>query len=350
MKLPAFIRFFCVRVALFFLPIAVLFSFPLWTLWMSNELMPVDEIVKKQQYSNEPVLVGLAYSNPEKYFKLRSFLTRQPKVVVFGNSHVMSIREDFFGDETFYNAAVGGSRLPDFKNFVDHIPEGAEPRVLIAGFDPFFAKPDFDWSKKEEERFDREAGLWNAVRILGVSWKKVYEDYFHKKISVHVLSQAGNKHGPLIGLEAIMDGNGFQKDGSYFNKKTVRPFSGVVQDYSRLKSGESFDAEGIRYLEDFLEVCSQRNIYVIGILPPVRRVVYEQLRSSGYRYWEELPQKLEPIFSKYGFSLYDFSDPSFYGGNDDEFYDDFHASEAAYRRVIERLTAHEKSLSKAFSV
>ena len=344
MKPPAFIRTFCFRMGLFFLPVAVLFAFPLWVLWAAGELTSVDRIVEKQQRSPEPVLVGLAYSNPEKYFKLRSFLTRRSDVVVLGNSHMMAFRGEFFKNKKFYNAAVGGSRLPDFKNFVDHIPAGMEPKVLIAGLDPFFAKPDFDWSKKGEERFEREAGALGAVRILGSAWKSVYRDYSHGKFDAQTLSRASHGPGTAIGLEALMRDSGFLKDGSHVDTKESSAFSGEVPDYSNLKRGESFDAQGLRYLKEFLEACRRRGIHVIGILPPTREAVYEQLCSTGYRYWEDLPQVLGPVFKKYGYSFYDFSRPSLYGGTNDEFYDDFHASETAFQRIAGKLTASEKGL------
>ena len=344
MRTPSFVRFFCLRMGFFFLPVAVLFIFPLWVLCAAGELTSVDRIVQKQQSSGEPVLVGLAYSNPEKYFKLRSFLTRRSDVVVFGNSHVMAFREEFFKGRNFYNAAVGGSRLPDFKHFVDHIPEGMQPEVLIAGLDPFFAKPDYEWSQQSEERFDRETGLLGALRVLGSAWQRVYRDYFQRKFSVQALLGARRASGPAVGLDAIVRGSGFLKDGSHVSPQKPAAFTGSVRDYSNLKNAASFDSEGLKHLEDFLETCRRRGIRVIGILPPARRAVYEQLHTSGYRYWEELPQVLGLVFKKYDYPFYDFSRPSLYGGTDDEFYDDFHPSETACRRIAEKLTAHDKTL------
>ncbi len=325
-----YLRFFVFRLGLFLLPAAALFAFPAWVLGSSGELLSVERIVELQQGSASPVTVGLAYSNPDKYFKLRSFLARRPAIAVFGNSHVMSMRADSFGGERFYNAAVGGSRLPDFRAFVEHIPAGAEPKTLMIGLDPIFAKPDYDWSRKGEEKFDPDAGPLTALRVLGSSWKKVYRDYFSGKFGV-----SGLRPRPpgAIGVEAAVHGSGYLKDGSHLDAKARTPFSGEVQDYSRLKDNESFDDEGMRYVEDFLQLCRERGIHVIGFLPPAREAVYRQLSSSGYRYWDELPRKLAPVFERYGFEFYDLSHPSLYGGNDDEFDDDFHASEEAFRRI-----------------
>ena len=340
-----FIRFFCLRLFIFSTPMIVVFAFPFVVLWQSGEILPVDQIIQKQQHSDRTVIVGLAYSNPEKYFKLHSLIERRSNVVVFGNSHVMPFREEFFKGISFYNAAVGGSRLPDFEKFVEHIPDGKEPKVLIAGLDAFFAQPNFEWSQKEEDRFDRKSGLLDSLRILGTSWKNIYRDYLQKKFFLRQLIGARQKSETMIGVEAIVHGTGFRKDGSHLKNKEPGIFLDNSEDYSRLKKAESFDIHGLSLLESFLDECHRRGIYVIGFLPPTRQAVYDRLHLSGYRYWEELPQKLEPLFKKYGFSLYDFSIPKFYGGDESEFYDDFHASDKAYRRVASQLFQRDKTLA-----
>ncbi len=340
-----FIKYFGFRMAIFFLPIALLMSFPAWVLWVSGEWTPMDKVVQAQQVLKVPLRVGLAYSNPAKYYKLKSLMARNAEIVAFGSSHLMAFRENFFTPRTFYNAAVGGSRLNDFEKFISHVPIDCQPKILIVGLDPFFAKPDFDWSQKEEDRFDRRAGPLDAIRILGTSWKSVYKDLFLGKFSASQLLAANDMDDKPIGLEAVVKGSGFLNDGAYFHNKPASAAEGEAPDRSNLKDGETYDEVGINMLDRFLQICHDRNLRVIGILPPVRERVYDQLNSSGYLYWKELPKKLEPFFKSRGFSIYDFSSPSFYGGNDAEFYDDFHAAEDAYRRVADKIIELEQ-LSK----
>lgn len=342
-----FFDFFVRRFALFFLPVAFLLLCPAWVLWVSGEWTSIDEVIRRQQIQKEPLMLGLAYSNPAKYYKLQSLIARNAELVMMGNSHVMAAREDFFKPRSFYNAAVGGSRLPDFERLISQVPQDRQPKVIIVGLDPFFAKPDFDWSQKEEDRFDRRAGSLDAIRILGTSWKNVYSDLLSKKFSLSQLtaSRKGKDEVAQIGLEAIVHGSGFLNDGAYYNPKAPGPATEDTPDYSHLKEGETYDERGLEMLEQFLDICYQRHIHVVGFLPPARERVYETLNASGYVYWKELPTKLEPMFSRRGFSVFDFSRPSSYGGDDSEFYDDFHASEAAYSRIADKLSKLE-ALSK----
>ena len=121
-----------------------------------------------------------------------------------------------------------------------------------------------------------------------------------------------------------MHANAFRNDGSYFWGKYVadpsnpeNPDHGfentldrIAKGNRRFEYGEHVSDDSVRELGRFLESCETRGIHVVAFLPPFAHVVYSELRSRPveYGYLRELPERLRPVFERFGFPLFDFGD------------------------------------------
>ena len=308
---------------------------------LSGELTPVARLIQEQQNGDRPVLLGLAYTNPDRYLKLQSVVERQPSLVVLGTSRSMQFRAAFFADPgEFYNAGGGVETIRDFSGFLSRIPEGLEPAIMIIGLDQYFFNDKFDM---QERPFDKpqQGAVWQS----GV--KGLAPDYMKGKFR---LSDIFARQGQVkkIGLNALMNNNGFLNDGSYYYGSIMEDptssldyqfqdtFKRIEAGNRRFQYGKEISKEALEELEKFLKLAKERNVYVIGFLPPYAHEVYERMMAmeDKYTYILKLEGSLGPIFDAHGFGLYDFSDLATLGATDKETIDGFHGSEKAYVRLL----------------
>ena len=339
---------FAVKLFIFLFPFLLLYGFPFYVLFVSGDLAPVEQVIREQKMSKALVLFGPAYSNFSPYFRLKSVLEREPDIVSLGTSRVMQFRSRFFrSGVSFYNAGGAVYRIEHFESFLEKIPSGKEPKLIFMGLDQYFFNPN--WNDETPGDFEKQlsANNYNALDILLDNWQQVYSDYFGKKYSLRSLS-AGRKNN-LIGLNALANGNGTRNDGSYRDAKYIRdPFNPKNSDYQfknvfdriakgdrRFEYSETISEGAIGTLERFLKKCKERGVHVVGFLPPYPHVVYEKMVSMPqYQYLSQIAPHLKPLFARYGFDFYDFSDISWIGASDTETLDGLHGSEKAYLRAF----------------
>ncbi|MBI4432086.1 MAG: hypothetical protein HY592_01190 [Candidatus Omnitrophica bacterium] len=353
---------FLVRLPLFLLPLAVLFLFPAVVLYRTHEIRPMERIVSEYQSSSEDVLVGLAYRNTGGHFKQLAALQVRPKILVLGNSHTMPIRKEFFTEPQFFNASAGNFRLPDAGDFLRRIPQGQEPEMVLLGLDAYFYMPRWPWENPlaRDLAGDGTSSRFEPVTTLFGNWTKVYADYFSGKYTLKTLFENGAEK---IGLKAVIENSGFRKDGSYdygqgVNRITAehlkdfesgKPYEDKEKiDYAYVVEAETFKQDGLMELEAFLKLCREKNIHVIGFTTPMRHVVMEKLDaiSRSRDYLHGLPIALSAAFQAQGYEFYDFSDLQSTGATDYEAFNDFHASEKAYARLLARIAQESPVLER----
>lgn len=355
-------RFF-IRGALVSLPLLLLLGFPTLILVLSGEVTPLADVARRQWTSPKLVLFGLAESGPEMSYKLIATLMRKPKYLAMGSSRAMAYRSRFFRDSAgFYNSggAVGGFR--HFRQFLENIPEGQQPKIAILCFEQRYFNENaghvmlHDYQERLHEQPDR-------VRILFDGFRDTYKKILvEKKYSMEDLFPVPLNHGysvgqmiaswrsmNKIGLMAIVNDNGYRNDGSYYYGKLIaNPDSIDLWDYrfhdtiSRVRRG----VRGFQYGEDvwkdaldeirvLLPYCRKRGIHVVAYLPPIAPTVLDRMKANGgYKYVPKIMPAAEPIFRENGVELYDFTDMRPYGSGDNEFIDGWHGSEKAYLRMF----------------
>ncbi len=332
------VKKFIKKALIFSFPYLIFFAFTFYLFIRSGEAVSIDSIIKRQK-SGEPILLGLAYTNPIFYYKLHSVLERTPRVLVLGSSRTMQIRSVFFSDvASFYNAGGGVSRLKDFRIFLEKIPRGQEPNLIIIGLDHNFFSARWDASVLDEDSFERYDTYDAAIRIMAMKWPTLYHDWFQNKFSIHTLKQYDETR--RIGLNALMNNNGFRNDGSRLDailmKSTSEEHLRSIIEWDGKFFSDGINPQALEELSLFLSEARERDITIIGFEPPFAPSLYQDLLRSqehlGYIF--KLEPELKPLFQKYGYSLYNFTDALFFGSSDQEMLDAIHGSEKTYLRLF----------------
>lgn len=347
---------FIARSFLFTLPLIIFFGGLTLSLYYSGELTPISKVIQAQKNSEKPVLLGLAYSNPDSYFKMESVLTRNPEIIALGPSRVMQFRSMFFKESgSFYNAGGVTERIEDYNYFLDKIPEGKEPKIIIVGFDHQYFNPNRN-NSEEILGFAAKPKFW-GVWQTGITG--LLKDYIKRKFSLSDIffrKQDVDK----IGLNAIINNDGFLNDGSYHYSKFIKnpqsnpdyqfkdTFERINNGVRRFQYSNEVSEKATVELEKFLQKAKERNIHIIGFLPPYAHAVYEKMMSMGdkYGYILKIKDSLDPAFKKYEFKFYDFSDINSIGSNDKETIDGFHGTEKAYLRLFLLMLEKDKTLKQ----
>jgi len=97
--------------------------------------------------------------------------------------------------------------------------------------------------------------------------------------------------------------------------------------------------KAVSSLNDLLFLCRKKNIYVIGFLSPYPASLYKEISNFNERHNElasQFSKTTGKIFADNGFELYDFSDISVLGldNNSTEFIDAIHGTDKLYLRMI----------------
>lgn len=334
-------------ISIFILPFVMLFGLPFAVLWRSGEFTPISGVVARQLQGH--VLYGGAYSDTgtDTVYKRKSIAAQKPDIVLLGTSRVFAIRKEFFKPGvTFFNASHGIVTLDDLDTFYDDLPPDYTPKAVILALDQNFFNAS--WSRPPyvttpEHRFKD---------FIYSGWRQFYSDYFAGKISLSKIFFT-NVPDSAIGIAAIMTGSGYRSDGSntfaeYIHNPHLHETTGavIVDQAKQVAIGHNFSylyGEVLRDptstpLKRFLDESRKRNVFVIGLLPPISQLLYDvyansdvpQVRNSVI----ELPKGLAVIFSSKNFSFLDGSDISRYGGSDNEMIDPWHASEKIYARLF----------------
>lgn len=351
--------------SLLFLPLVfMIFVFPTLIMICSGEMESYEKIIAKQRQKERVVMVGHAYNNQYTYFKLLSVIKRKPEIIALGSSRVMAFRSTFFNPGvSFYNAGSGVRLMTGFREFLKRVPLGQEPKFMIIGLDQSFFNanwPYVNYDQDFEELFQELSPLvlWKSMR------KNVFKDYFiNRKFSLkEVLSR--NDDYEKIGLHAITNHYGLLNDGSFHYGEIVEggnetAKTDIAYTLNKLETGavhfehgQTIAQSAITELEKFLLDCKQRNIYVIGILPPYPTKIYQKMKTmeKDFEYIFKIAEKVQPVFDEFEYDFYDFSDISAMGAADEEAYDGGHASEKAYVRAFIEMAENNDVLAQYVNI
>lgn len=349
-------RRFIIKFLIFLIPLLIIVSIPMSVLFGSKEHYQPIKVIKMQSSILKPVLFGQAYTDEMAYYKLNMVKEKNPQVVVLGTSRVMTFRSKFFKDEyRFVNAGGGITRINHFRIFLDNIPEENYPELLIIGLDQYFFNENWD-DLKDDDYKDNKIYVGNEQSPIGIflnseKWltifKKIVKDLISRKYSIKDIFDS-NDSIISIGLNAIINNNGFLNDGSYrYGEIISNPenaedykykdtYTRIEKGIRRFEYGDEVNKNALEELELFLKDCQEKGINVIGFLPPYAHEIFEKMRDmrEDYQYLFKLYNLINPIFEKYSYEFYDFSDIHSFGGTDNETIDGFHGSEKANLKLF----------------
>lgn len=328
---------------------------PSFILLKGKEVYSYKRIREKQINCNS--ILGFKYKdfNDEMNYKLHTYLTEDYEVIALGNSRVMSFREELFLKNKFYNLGGVIQNLEDYNKFLDLLDEKKYPKVLIVSMDHFFFNDNYSKSKEInlKKNYKENIKILDFKRI-----KKIYKDLFSKKKNEEI-KKLFKKKSNNIGISAILTGNGFRKDGSYYYKTIIEKKPSVEEKIEdsleriknknkRFEEGKEISQSSLEKVDEFLKKCREKNIEVIGFLPPYSDLVLNKMREEKekYVYIFSLEEILRKYFEKEGYQLYNFTSIEKNGGKREEIIDGFHGSEVFYLRIFLKMLENNKKLKK----
>lgn len=346
---------------LFCLPLILFFGLSFLALWTSGELASLDQMVKIQQ-SSPSSLVGLAYSDPLRYLKLQTVLTKKPEIIMLGSSHTAYFRSAFFSSPNiFYNASVGGAYPPDFRVLLNRLPRQEQPKIIFIGLDPAWFDTVCNWQDYDflDGQYTAEYNQANPFRAWQFGYIRLYQDYWAGRFSLGDLPKIFHT-SDHFGLNARINQSGYRRDGTpidtkqisrrvaetdeEFQKRTVTDYFSQYPERKQ-KCEEKF-SQTVSEIKKFLSQSRSREIHVIGYVTPYNNTVYQELRQKGEKYEHifRLAAVLKPVFDQFGFKVYDFSNLAKVNIPDQEMLDEVHTSEKASLRLFLIMRVREPKL------
>ncbi len=353
---------YVLKFIIFLSPLALLFALPLLVFTYGREFTPISDVINAQK-NNQPLLFGLAYNNVKERYQTLSTLARDPEIIVLGTSRVMEFRSTFFKPRVnFYNAGGAINFAQDYPKFIKEISDDQNLKVILMGIDPHLLNPNRDeyWKTWKEGNISPWARLHD---FFIARWKSIYLDYFMGKFSFYNLIQQHKLYSD-IGVGALINKTGFRNDGSYryladnelespeHQKKLQEQIGNVIDsitfDPNSFEYNTTVSTEGLQAIEEFLKLCHEKNIYVIGFLTPYANAIYKEILSLNNQYtatMNEIPNRLKPLFKKYNYSFYDLTDITLVGSSDQELVDEVHPSEKTSLKIMKYISERDKILS-----
>jgi hypothetical protein len=346
---------FALKLIAFILPFIALFAIPTYVLLMGGELTSVKHVAQVQ-LSSTPKLFGLAYSNPDKAYKLTATRLRQPTLLALGTSRVMQFRNEMFPGTRFYNAGGGISDIGHYSIFLHLLPKNYHPAVMIISLDPEFFNDRWDRTMTRATPQSYQAP--SSATIMAGTWKQIYEDLHTKKFHLGSLHWSHD----AIGLNAILRGNGFRNDGSYMYGSIIMArqhgqsanvdirdvYARITQGTQRFETGTRVSPTSLAVLDTFLTECQHLGIRVVGFIPPYAPSVQRRLasRRDAYQYIFQAPQLLTNVFHRHNAEFYDYRDVSSLGITDENMIDGIHVGERGLLTIVHDMLIHGSILNR----
>lgn len=353
---------FIKKILLFSFPLLLVFVLPVTVLVLGREYFSVRQVIETQKQHQE-ALFGFVY-NGQSFIPYKQALVenRNPEIIALGTSRAMQFRKEFFIDQDkFINAGGGAKNLYDIKQFIQNLSATSSVKVVILGLDQ-----DMFMDKKTTPTYMprniNSIDIWKQVLFTNV--RKIYIDYFHQKFSIKELLE--NQTNYSIGIATVTGGDGFREDGSYRYGRIIDEINAehrvrqqVLETVSNLKYGRyasfatsSYQEKNLDELRLILELAKSRNMELIGFFPPFPSVLYTQMRDDKdfADTIKVLPESVNKIFSDSRDTFFDLSNITSFGGIEDEFVDNIHASDKMHIRMLLYLAKNSSSLKEYVDV
>lgn len=327
---------FLAKIALFVLPITILFLIVTGGLVYIGESMPLQEVIRLQD-GNYPVLFRPGYGNRDQDYKLMASNYHQAETVIIGSSRVLQFRGQFanLNPDTIYNASAPAWELEEVSRLIFNLDY--TPQVIILGID----YPWFNDDYPGDPIVEPPTNWWSRLFVVNRSYlQDVLDSEEFDYRTIFRRDEPGGSGGLALGLRAINDGHGFRNDGSeqygdflvaqHLWQPNLRGHHiGLFTEGEEMYfEGDTVSETALEQLDSILQFANEQGILIVGMLPPYMPQLWEQLAvSEQHNYIPQAETTLETMFANYDFPLFDFSDVSDLGFTDEDFFDGWHHSE-----------------------
>lgn len=342
---------YILKLLLFSLPIILIICPSLLVLYMAGEIDGESDYVMPLQKNQ---LIGLAYTDIREAYKFKmtdSIL--QPEIIALGSSRIMQVKSDFISnDYHFYNAGGAVNNIYQYQLFLKEL--SYTQKLLIISIDQFLFNPNYQNQIASFNPKCYEFPKHNLPNILNT----FIHDLFIGKIVFNKIFHNKNRN---IGLNAIINENGYKYDGTHQEKNLINnqlaedynfkdTFQRIAQGNRRFEYREHADTTLVGIINLFLNECEKKGIAVVAIIPPFAPAVLRKMNDTGkYAYLHEIYDILIPCFKNHKHCyLHDYTDITAMNVYNYDFIDGFHGSEIIYCMLIRDILSQTPYLKKYF--
>ncbi len=359
---------FLIKVIIYSLPIFLVYVFPFAIYSLSKEYISVKDVIDLQ-YKNPETLYGFSYyGEPHVPYKMLLLKNAKPDVFVLGTSRSFQIRKEFFVQPDHYlNAAVPRpfSDLSDMNIFINTLPNDGKNRVLFLLLDKRYFTEEYKGKFSTEE----DSFVKQFKKLAGKPLRLVYLDYFSHKYTLNDLVTTSLHTDNRIGLWALIADTGYRLDGTHKegffilkkqNRKNIldndieaRVSQIKNYDLNLLYNEEIIIPKSIESLSNVLHLCKERNITVVGFIPPDPIAVAYEINKNESPYAQsqiKLTNEIAKVFLDNHSTFFNLSDIHLYNGHDEEFTDLIHGGDLLYAKLFLYMALQDSSLKKIISV
>jgi len=332
------------KLCLFFLPISALHLALAGLAWHSGEAMPASRIINLQENEAGSFFGSVTEARYGDY-KLVAYRSRQPTILILGNSLTLNVRSEFFTKRpgAVYNGSVGGWHLPNMRTFYQRLEN--QPEILITLIDLGWFHDDIK-SAADENPYNPNTEF-ELKRIQQATVEMV-----HRLLNGRLnFSQILQRRDPLtgrtsLGLRALELSHGYRLDGSrQLGRLAIRPdhWSRLVQEeLDRVVAAGEVSAASppihepaFALLHRFLQEAKDDGMAVFGVTTPRHFAILERMKELGRdRHIAPIRARVEELFANFGFHYHYFGDMRAYGASANEWYDGRHMSESNSLRMM----------------
>ena len=337
-----------------FIPIGlclIFFGLNAAILIQSGEYLDVDQIITKQLRTNG--VYGSAFFQRENHYKQRLYEITKPQVVAVGSSRVMPLQAVDF-TTPFGNLGSSRSSLSDKMDFSKALLTKQKPALVIFALDFWWFLGDGNATDHPEDPDNVHTTASDIFNFFG--W------CVSGKINLHDILAIVSGQSPNVGIAGIVDGDGFDRNGSYHYTSIVtgkKPADKAFEsDLEHIRDGGTIYAHGDKInslqLQNFISILDfykKQRVDVVFFIPPVAPAVMDSMNKSGkYDYVKEFREKTASLAKDYNFQLYDFHDARKLGSSDCEFKDGHHGGEIVYKRILLDMAHKNEKLKPLLNV
>ena len=299
-----------------------------------------ESIVKRQLEQNS--IYGTALNENVFAYKLELVKQIKPKIIALGGSRVLQFREEFFID-SFVSAGNAMNTLKEGRLFLEEVLKFYKPEIVILGLDIWWFNALYP-NYEKGVYFNITGTNISTTKILDIA-KHIYNQQFFQSqylLDNHFIANPYS-HRDSLGLNAMYNGRGFFKDGSYvygeiFKDEKTKDANfadtlwRIENSNSQFAYASHIDVKRMQDLFDILNILKKHNIQVVIFIPPLAPSIYKamQEKQEKYAYIDELFTSLEKNY----ITFFNYYNPAVLKDDDCEFLDGFHGGDVFYVRIL----------------
>jgi len=275
-----------------------------------------------------------------------------PQVLAIGSSRSMQISQDFFPDETFFNASVPNATLEDYMIILEfYLQKDMKPETVILGIDPWIFNRDNGitrWKEfkstyvKSYKRITSNDTRVKSFEIIDDKYLALLSPSYLQK-SLTLLFKPKFEGEFYATSDTLADVPIKMADGSYQYGKKLREISS--EDVNKLASSRieepaiSFnevDPDLYHTFNLLLEYLEENSVQVVFYLGPYHPATYCQIEESRkYNIVCDVEIRIREIAEKKSIKIIGSYDPEVAGLGLDDFHDWVHARRNSVKRVFD---------------